>query len=532
MNNGTRESKRGDYLTLATCLFGSFLFFAYSDFVYFRDYAITFEGAYRISIGQLPFRDFFMPIGPVSLVVPALFFKVFQPDWTIFLLAQQFENSVMLVLLYGLLRKLAVRAVITRVSLFVFAACYLLLLSHPWYNSTGVLIMFASAYFALFSSGWFALLSGLMAGLAVLTKQDFGLLTFLISGFLLSIVSLGSDLKVILPSRRFLSDKGKLRTLALRLGLYVSSAVAIVSLYIMTCDPVQFKFWFNYGQAPHELRSLKLHDVIGYPFGFLGWSMTILALARNNLKLLVTAIFILAATVSRTTSGLIFTHYYFMGFIPLLLDECWSTKIRWRTVFLFLLMYSCLRVASSPLRDSYSAIKATVLSQPLHYGFDQSANVLPMVNSPTNLKSFSPRTQMPQETVDLLFNLKDLAAEKRTRRGDNVPLEVLNLTELTPVYAELDAIPPKGIPLWFHTKVSLFPGQVNQLNLMLAQNTYDIVLLQGTHEGLTAPYLDFLSILKKNKSYALTHEIKNTPANATYPCMPNCQGQIFVFSRR
>lgn len=532
MSKTNIEAKCYDYLTLALSLLVSFIFFAFSDFVYFRDYAITFEGAYRISIGQLPFRDFFIPIGPVSLLVPALFFKLFQPHWTVFLLAQQFENAMMLFLLYAVLRKLEVQAVITRISLFVFVACYLLLLSHPWYNSTGVLFMFASAYCALFSSRWFVLFSGLLAGLAALTKQDFGLLTFMISGFLTSIVGLGSDLKTILPNIRYICDEGKLRNLVARLAIYVAAAMAVVSLYILTCDTVQFKFWFNYGQAPHELRSLKLHDVIGYPFGLLGCVMAILALTRNNLKLLVAAIFILAATVSRTTSGLIFTHYYFMGFIPVLIHECWNTKIRWRTLFLFLVVYSCLRVASSPLRDSYSAIRATVLSQPLHYGFDQSANVLPMVNPSVDFKAFSTRTQMPQETVDLIINLKNLASEKLTHQVRHEPLKVLNLTELTPIYAELDATPPTGLPLWFHTKVSLFPGQIGQLNLMLAQDTFDIVLLQGTHEGLTAPYLHFLSILNENKAYELTYDIQNTPANATYPCKPECQGQIFVFSKR
>src|SRR3982074_3670015 len=38
---------------------------------------LSWEGAYRISQGQLPFRDFGTPLGGMYWVVPALFFKLF-----------------------------------------------------------------------------------------------------------------------------------------------------------------------------------------------------------------------------------------------------------------------------------------------------------------------------------------------------------------------------------------------------------------------------------------------------------------------
>jgi len=127
--------------------------------------------------------------------------------------------------------------------------------------------------------------------------------------------------------------------------------------------------------------------------------------------------------------------------------------------------------------------------------------------------------------------LKRIAAEKRVA-ATGTELRVLNLTELTPIYAELGAEPTKGLPLWFHTKVSLFPQQIEQLNEMLAGQAFDIILLQGTHEGLTAPYRNFLSILNANHSYVLLREVQDSPANATWPCEPDCQGAIFVFVKK
>ena len=532
MSSRKQKGKSMDHLVFALCLVGQLAFHSFSDYVYFRDYSITFEGAYRVSIGQIPFRDFYMPIGPVSFVIPAVFFKLFGSTWSVFLLSQQFENALMLLLLSVLLRKLEAQAIIRWASLITFTVCYLLLLSHPWYNSTGVLILLAATICALQASLLAAMLAGVHAGLAVLTKQDFGLITILIAGFLIGVVSLGSNLKNIVPNLNCITDRDKLRNAAIRLAVFVTAATVVVATFVVTSDPHQFKFWFNYGQAPHELRSLKLHDVVGYPFGLFGWSMAILAVFQNNLKLLIAAIFILAATISRTTSGLIFTHYYFMGFVPLLINECWNIKFRWRPVLMFFVLYTSLRIASSPFRDSYHALQASIHSQPIHYGFEQEANILPMVRAPDTLRAFSAHTQMPQQTADLLFYLKKLAADKRAKSGGDYQLKVLNLTELTPIYTELEAPPPTGLPLWFHSKVSLFPEQVTQLNRVLSEDTFDIILLQGTHEGLTKPYLHFLSVLKDNRAYVSVGEIKNTPANATYPCEPSCQGQIFIFSKK
>ena len=40
---------------------------------------LSWEGAYRMSQGQLPFRDFGTPLGGMYWVIPAIFFKVFGP---------------------------------------------------------------------------------------------------------------------------------------------------------------------------------------------------------------------------------------------------------------------------------------------------------------------------------------------------------------------------------------------------------------------------------------------------------------------
>ena len=44
------------------------------------DWTCIFEGGYRIFKGQIPYRDFFMPVGPVVFFVQAFFDFLFGPN--------------------------------------------------------------------------------------------------------------------------------------------------------------------------------------------------------------------------------------------------------------------------------------------------------------------------------------------------------------------------------------------------------------------------------------------------------------------
>ena len=47
---------------------------------FFRDFAIIFDGGYRIFIGMLPFRDFALFPIPVTFYLQAFFNKIFGPN--------------------------------------------------------------------------------------------------------------------------------------------------------------------------------------------------------------------------------------------------------------------------------------------------------------------------------------------------------------------------------------------------------------------------------------------------------------------
>lgn len=527
-----RHSERCvDIAVIMACLVAIWLAYALRSFAYFRDYSITFEGSYRLLLGQIPYRDFGTPVGPVSFVLPALFFKLFGANWTVFLLTQQFENVALLLLIHGLLRKLQVRPLVRHLSLLAYTLFYLLLLSHPWYNTTGVMLMLAATWLAMHNSAAAAAGAGLLAGLAILCKQDFGLLTLLIAGFYVALVRFGSDLTTIAPDLKQLKNAALWRATGVRLAAFFAPAVLVVVVFILATDPAQFGYWFNYGQPPHDRRSISLKDLLGNSFGTLGTITAIIALLRNNLRLLTAAIFLTAASVSRTTSGLGFTHYYFVAFIPVIVDEFLRLKIRWKELLLIVVTYASMRVMIRPATDLYRELESIVLGKPEHFFFDHRLLSRPLAPMPASLQAFSVKTQAPQETIDAISELKQLATRMRERNA-GAALRVLNMTELTPIYAELGAQPPTGLPLWFHTKVSLFPEQIQKMDAILSSETYDLILIQGTHEGLTETYHAFLATLRRNPAYSLLRTVPSSPANATWPCEPDCQGDIFVFAKK
>src|ERR1700761_3078032 len=64
----------------------------FTNFPFRINIFLSWEGAYRMSKGQLPFRDFGTPLGGMYWVIPAIFFKLFGPKLITLVKAQVFIN--------------------------------------------------------------------------------------------------------------------------------------------------------------------------------------------------------------------------------------------------------------------------------------------------------------------------------------------------------------------------------------------------------------------------------------------------------
>lgn len=506
---------------IALCFTGLVVSFFNREFVYFRDYAITFEGAYRIYLGQIPFKDFYLPVGPGSFLLPALFFKLFSPDWTVFLCTQLFENFLFIVIFQNILIRLHVRFLIRCASLAIFALLYLLLQTHPWYNTTAILIFFTVMWLSLIPKVMAISGAGLMVGLAILTKQDVGALAFFIGGFFIVALSYVENLNEIVPCLNLIRNRNLLLQALKRLLIFLLSVFLVIFVFAAVSDYHNFIYWFNYGQEPHERRTF-MH------WGLLGGLLAVLpGILFNNKKLFLSGVIYLAAVITRKTSGLEFTHYYYVGFIPVFIDEFLrvkNTKPAKAVILIILLV-----IMARPIRSAYYVFEAMALSQPEHFFFNYRKVSGPLTAMPIELHAFSSKMAAPQPTIDAIYQLK-AEVERRRSSAEGAEVRILNITELTPIYAELNVLPPKRVPLWFHSKVTLFQEQVDELDTIFKSDFYDCILIQGTHEGLSATYVGLISTLDKNSFYYRAAVLKATPSNFT--CAEDCQGDIYIYMKR
>src|SRR5580692_10843493 len=94
---------------------------------------LSWEGAYRMSEGQLPFRDFGIPLGGMYWVIPALFFKLFGAKLFTLVEAQVFINIVSGLAFRSILSSLSVNKGVRIASVLLFCISYSFFNFWPWY---------------------------------------------------------------------------------------------------------------------------------------------------------------------------------------------------------------------------------------------------------------------------------------------------------------------------------------------------------------------------------------------------------------
>lgn len=508
-----------DYAIIFACALIGICFLEFRDLVYFRDYSIIFEGAYRLSLGQIPFRDFGMPVGPVSFLIPAILFKVFEPNWTYFMWSQQVLNVFQLFLIYCIFSKLNISPLVKRGAVVLHAVLYLAFLTHPWYNVSGWIMMLAAGLFALGSNRISFALAGLFAGLAFLAKQDFGILSFVISIIFISVKSIGFQNNFDL---RALKNRKNINDLISNLIVFLLFAALIIFAFIYGTDVEKFGYWFNYGQEPHKHRSLHMGALLTIAFGL---TLVFIGLIFKSFSIFIAAIFITAALVTKETSGLFFTHYYYVSFSFVLMMELWRLKIKYFFRLPVIVILSAM-LLTGPVRHFYYIFEAVLLSQPEPFNFNYRNVSAPVKKFPPELQAFK-GSMAPQQTIDTVLRLKLIKERWDVSNQEKHNFRVLNISELTPIYSELNAEPPFQLPLWFHTNISLFPSEIEKINSIFLAGYYDLVLLQGTHEGFSDVYKEFKLNINLSDAYLLLGVVDATPTNAT--CKNKCDGELYVY---
>lgn len=112
-------------------------------------------------------------------------------------------------------------------------------------------------------------------------------------------------------------------------------------------------------------------------------------------------------------------------------------------------------------------------------------------------------------------------------------LKVLNISELTPLYAELGSAPPLHYPLWYHNKISLFPREIQIIDQDIDNNLFDVIVLQNAHGQ--ANFEEFLARLQGNPHYQSLRErgfVSPTTSTGDTCFEGYCPNHLYVYVRK
>ncbi|MCG8475109.1 MAG: hypothetical protein MI784_06510 [Cytophagales bacterium] len=454
---------------LAACSFPLLLKFPYTINI-----CLSFEGAYRLYLGQMPFRDFGLPMGMVYWYVPYVFFKIFGASMMSLLKAQFFINAVFLWTIRSIVKPYFPSAKDRLIVLLLFALTYTLQNFWPWYNSSTFVYQVVGVFFLLkwmdesnpLKQRIWVLVLALFNVLSFYTKQDTGALAIL------------SSFAVIVAGCLFYKKLWRF------LLLYIVAVCAAIVFYSYYYWEHGFSYWFNLGQFPHSPR-MSVTGLLDHFFQKLvleklyAVAMIVIAVvrfgswkhflaSRKELTMFLLCLyFVLQSVIIDYTSPISYqNHAYAHGFFWLYVfystRRYWVSYKKWGFALLLAV------AASNPF---WRYVKKLVPGGEVEHQQDRPEEKI----SRQWVLSSLPTMMNMRIPLDTQRGIERLKRSEVVKRGLD---KVLNMTELTPLAAELGYIPDTQQPLWYHVGVSIFDKEIAELAKRIKVNRYDLVLYQ------------------------------------------------------
>ena len=466
------------------------------NFPYRINIFLSWEGAYRIAEGQIPFRDFGMPLGFAYWLIPALFFKIFGPYLFTLVKAQAFINAITISSFREVLKSMELGEYKRLIILLLFCISYVLMNFWPWYNNTVFMYQLISIVFLLKAihseSAKKAFLffgaSSIALTLSFFTKQDGGGLAILVNLFILAYAAW---------------QDGSIKYLA----YYILVTTLFFGLFIVPFLQYDFSYWFNYGQEPHFSR-LSGKDLLDFLFQGSFWIKLYLVIVAilviqkiQNLgfqafindkfmmvqTLLVLGILVQASIIQVTSyvpiNNNIYFHSFACAYIISNINWPFRDNIKFAAMGGLMVMiwwsgsyYKYVsRIVSRliPVENKDTGDRVSVRN----YANGQSGPTQPAEKwiEPSGLRAFK-GIYLPETAIAGIQRIKQMPVFN----SDKEPT-VLNMSELTPLAYELDYQLETGpnIPLWYHLNVSFFDRELELYRDRITNNFYDVVIFEN-----------------------------------------------------
>lgn len=490
------------------CLFIVLLaaFPLFLSFPYRVNIFLSWEGAYRISEGQIPFRDFGLPLGGMYWVTPAIFMKIFGTSLITLVKAQVFLNILSGLAFRSILQSCSVSPPIRVIAVFIFCLSYSLMNFWPWYNHSVIVYELVALAFLcrfLFSRGYRlkaifiqTTLASLFMFFALLTKQDAGAMGLLVGVILLFVHSL--------QSKKWF-------------GLIVFSGTYLLLLFLffIILPLGDVNYWFNIGQPPHSSR------ISGFDFvealladskwlKFYTFIIVFLQFSRfktlksffddrqHLLFFLLTIGILVEAALFQVTSytppnNNIFFHSFCIAYILHAISILNSNHLLPKGMTIIGLTLALLwwspsywgylqRIAERVSGKNLSDVKNTADNTKENI-VNKHTYMLTKAEAKSEAEKewrFSKlpvfkNIYMPSSTVDGIERLEAIMKQRNTS-----PQKILNMSELTPLAAAIPFELEKGpqMPLWYHLGVGMFNKQAVFFEDRIKNNYYDLVLFE------------------------------------------------------
>lgn len=468
------------------------------QFPYRVNIFLSWEGAYRMSQGEIPYKDFGLPLGYMYWVIPALFFKIFGVKMITLVKAQVFINILSGLAFRSILKSLSVQPGIRLLSVFLYCISFSFFNFWPWYNHTVIvyemigLAFLMHYFFSTKKTRWIQLvLSALFIFFSFFTKQDGGALAILLSMALLLYYSIRiKDWKPIV--------------------IFGASFLLIAVAIIYPLTKYSFSYWFNHGQPPHTARFSvrEILDDFFYGSQFIKFYLLIIALlvialykkwkdafndTRTMLFLLLTTGILAEAAIIQVTSytppdnniffhsfAFAFIFSYLSGFLKLDFSKYKNLAvfgfglILWWSASYWKYFQRIIERVSPPSASVTQAGGENIVNRATYMIHTDSAEIPMSEWKFSSLPSFKD-IYMPAPTVEGIDRLMKMDMVK-----SNKNLNVLNMSELTPLAAEIPFKLEKGqgYPLWYHLGVGMFNKQAEMFEQKIKANHYDLVLFE------------------------------------------------------
>ncbi|MCS7041489.1 MAG: glycosyltransferase family 39 protein [Bryobacteraceae bacterium] len=182
----------GTFAVFATAAAFVFNWFVGHRGLFLLDQSIIFDGGWRILQGQVPYRDFLMPFGPVTFLIQAAFFRVMGVSWSATVMPAALMNAVATASVMRTTRLLTGSRLAAAFGGAITAVCFAAPFGTLWLEQTAMffgLLTIQASVEALSVSSRVRLVLGAASGvffvLAVLSKQNFGVLTLPLAAVIL-----------------------------------------------------------------------------------------------------------------------------------------------------------------------------------------------------------------------------------------------------------------------------------------------------------------------------------------------------------